>query len=217
MTIHAYSELYLNDAMINLGCAFDYAINDCEINPETFSFYFSTSPITEQFEKGNPAYIAGMSGIELAMRVIHQAEHQRELPEQVFKGYRTKEYWAGWALAQYQWFSARSFKTIFDHISLKEILSLYPIYHEMDITRFIEFMEERCNKLPIETKLHIRRKAFGFSQSELSKLSHVDLRSIQLYEQRVNDIDKAQAKTLFRLSRALKCNIEDLLENPESF
>ena len=31
----------------------------------------------------------------------------------------------------------------------------------------------------------------------------------------VNDIDKAQARTLYKLSRVLGCSIEDLLENPE--
>jgi hypothetical protein len=35
-----------------------------------------------------------------------------------------------------------------------------------------------------------------------------------MYEQRGNDIDKAQAKILYKLSRVLGCSIEDLLENP---
>lgn len=33
-----------------------------------------------------------------------------------------------------------------------------------------------------------------------------------MYEQRHNDINKAQAETLHRLSIVLGCNIEDLLE-----
>ena len=40
------------------------------------------------------------------------------------------------------------------------------------------------------------------------------LRSIQMYEQRNNDIDKAQGHTLYKLSLALGCEIEDLLESP---
>ena len=54
--------------------------------------------------------------------------------------------------------------------------------------------------------------ARGLSQSELSKRAEVELRSIQMYEQRRNDINKAQAETLFKLARVLGCNIEDLLE-----
>ena len=59
------------------------------------------------------------------------------------------------------------------------------------------------------------RENRGISQVELAALSGVKLRSIQMYEQKVNDIDKAQARTLYKLSRVLGCSIEDLLENPE--
>lgn len=38
------------------------------------------------------------------------------------------------------------------------------------------------------------------------------IRSIQMYEQRNNDINKAQVDILFRLSKTLGCKIEDLLE-----
>ncbi|MBQ4490820.1 MAG: helix-turn-helix transcriptional regulator, partial [Pyramidobacter sp.] len=54
------------------------------------------------------------------------------------------------------------------------------------------------------------------SQSQLARLSGVSLRSIQTYEQRINDIDKAQAQAVCRLSRALGCRVEDVLEDPLS-
>ena len=66
-----------------------------------------------------------------------------------------------------------------------------------------------------DTKLKRIRENRGLSQSELAKLSGVKLRSIQMYEQRVNDIDKAQAGTIYKLSRVLGCTVEDLLESPE--
>ena len=53
-----------------------------------------------------------------------------------------------------------------------------------------------------------------WSQAELAKASGVSLRSIQMYEQRVNDIDKAQAQTVYKLSRVIGCEMEDLLEKP---
>ncbi len=43
----------------------------------------------------------------------------------------------------------------------------------------------------------------------------VKLHSIQMYEQKINDIDKAQAGTVYKLSRILGCTVEDLLENPQ--
>ena len=77
-------------------------------------------------------------------------------------------------------------------------------------------MERRYSEVVMETKLRKIRESRQLSQAELSKLSGVALRSIQLYEQKVNDIDKAQAQTLYKLARTLGCNVEDLLENPET-
>ena len=49
----------------------------------------------------------------------------------------------------------------------------------------------------------------------LEALRYVDLViPEETWEQKVNDIDKAQAQTLYKLSRVLGCDIEDLLENP---
>ena len=42
--------------------------------------------------------------------------------------------------------------------------------------------------------------------------SGVSLRSIQMYEQRNKDINKASAETLYRLSKVFGCSMEDLLE-----
>ena len=52
------------------------------------------------------------------------------------------------------------------------------------------------------------------SQFELADQSGINIRNIQMYEQRINNIDKAQAHTIYKLSRVLGCDMEDLLENP---
>ena len=63
-----------------------------------------------------------------------------------------------------------------------------------------------------DTKLKQMRKKRNLSQSELSYLSGISLRSIRAYEQRVNDVSKAEGITLYNLSNALNCKIEDILE-----
>lgn len=215
MAIHAYDELYLSDAIRNLANAFDYAINVCKLDPDWFARFFVQSSLSTQFERGNPAIISGRSGEELVRNVLGGACPDEKLPTPVFSESRTPEYWAGWALAQYQWASAKRFKDIFERIPLSEIIAMYPVYHEMDVSRFNEAIDQRYNGVVIETKLRKIRESRRLSQGELSKLSGVNVRSIQLYEQRVNDIDKAQAQTLYKLSRVLGCDIEDLLEEPE--
>lgn len=92
---------------------------------------------------------------------------------------------------------------------------MYNVYHEMDIEHFIVDMDKKYDSVIQETRLKTIRENRGISQTELAMLSGVKLRSIQMYEQKVNNIDKAQAGTLYNLSRVLGCTIEDLLENPE--
>ncbi len=217
MTIRAYNELYLNDAIKNLANAFDYAMNVCKLEPDWFAKLFVQSDESRQFERGNPAVISGKSGEELVRDTLSELYPGEKWPVPTFSKGRTPEYWAGWALAQYQWASAKRFKDIFERIPLSEIIAMYPTFHEMDISRFNESVDSRCNGFVTETKLRKIRESRQISQSELAKLSGVNLRSIQLYEQRVNDIDKAQAKTLYKLSLVLGCNVEDLLEKPETF
>lgn len=61
-------------------------------------------------------------------------------------------------------------------------------------------------------KLQEIRKANGFSQSQLAKASNVNVRLLQDYEQGRRDINKAEAFTVYKLSKALNCTMEDLIE-----
>lgn len=158
---------------------------------------------------------SGISGIELAQEIIMYAYMNYKFPEKIFSEERSEVYWAGWALAEYQWATCRRFKDIFSRIPLSEIVTMYSVYHEMDIGHFIEDMNKKYMSITQEIHLKTIRENRGISQVELAALSGVKLRSIQMYEQKVNDIDKAQARTLYKLSRVLGCSIEDLLENPE--
>ena len=210
--IHAYDQLYLNDAKNNLALMFDYAINDCNYPADDFAMLFVQSGIAELFEIGNPAYVSGKSGYELVYSVFDYLLIPPATPEPVSRLEKSPEYWAGYYLAEYQWFSCRSFIDIFIKIPFSEIIAMYHPYHEMDITHFIEEMNRRYIERSPKSNLKQIRENRGLSQSELARLSEVNIRSIQLYEQGVNDINKAQGMTLYALSKVLCCNMEDLLE-----
>ena len=125
---------------------------------------------------------------------------------------KNKYYWAGWILAQYQYRTGRSFYKINCNLPIESVLSLYNTLHEADITKFFDVADEYFSKQE-PTNFQRIRKAIGLTQAELANKTGVELRSIQMYEQRKNDINKAQADTLLKLSKFLGCNIEDLLEN----
>ena len=56
------------------------------------------------------------------------------------------------------------------------------------------------------------RKAFSLIKFTGYELAEVPLRTVQQYEQRQKNINRAQAETLARIAKQLYCNIEDLLE-----
>lgn len=211
---NAYSELYLDDAMQNLGDMVEYAVCDCGYDPDEFFGWFISSGVASKFEKGNPKYITGMSGFELAEAVLKATNIA--LPGIVpshpdFKG---REYWAGWIFAYYQWQSGRRFEDIVaDGLTLSTVFSMY-IHHEADNSKFVESADAiiRRNRETRKSKLHTIRKARGFTQQQLSEAAGVALRMVQLYEQKQNDLSKAQAGVVISLAKALGCEVEDLID-----
>ena len=125
---------------------------------------------------------------------------------------RSPEYWIGWAIAYYQWLSARSFSDIFMALPFENLRNMYCILHEADITKFVEIADGRVREYFRDTNLKRFRTYYGCTQGELAKRSGVGLRSIQMYEQRNKDINKASAETLYRISKVLGCTMENLLE-----
>lgn len=214
MMTHAYDKDCLSKAKATLASMLDYAVNDCKYDIDWFTELFIKSGKAKQFEAGNPAIIMGMSGVELARSIIADIYRESSFAEATQPMDKSPEYWAGWALAYFQWYSAYRFKDIFEKVKMSEIVDMYSLYHEMDIHQFYDAMYEEMNSVQSETRLKKIREASGLSQVRLAEESGVSLRSIQMYEQRNNDIDKAQAKTLYQLSRVLGCDIEDLLEKP---
>ena len=212
MTIHAYQESYLSKAQAALGDAFDYAINSCGIPGEDFIKLFAASSVSKRIENGEPAFLAGKSGIEIAADVIFETtgKQPEATPEEHWD--RSREYWIGWAVCYYQWSSARSFNDIFKVLSFDDLQNMYYTLHEADITKFADIANEKMREHFKDTNLKRIRTSYGSTQAELAKRSGVSLRSIQMYEQRNKDVNKASAESLYRISKVLGCKIEDLLE-----
>jgi len=212
--MNSYNELYVNDAMSNLGNMVDYAINILKYDPDEFWNMFVDSGVAEQIEKGNPTYLAGMSGIELAHFIIRKIKGDIDYEETLLTEECSKEYWAGWILAYYQWKTSRRFKDMIrDGLKLSTVLNMY-ILHEADVSKFVQSADEiiQRNAQKRKSNLQIMRVKKEISQSQLAKRAEVSLRMVQLYEQRQNNINKAQAIVVWRLSKALDCQIEDLFE-----
>lgn len=208
----AYQEIYLSKAQSVMGDAFDYAVNTCAILGTDFVKLFIASSVSKRMENGEPAYLAGKSGIEIVREIVAETRGQElQIEPQEHFG-RSKEYWIGWAVAYYQWYSGRKYSDIFKVLSFEDLQKMYYTLHEADITKFVDIADSKIKEYFSETNLKRIRTAYGFTQAELAERSGVSLRSIQMYEQRNKNINKASADSMYSLAKALGCTMEDLIE-----
>ena len=145
---HAYEDTYLAEAMNNLGDMFDYAINTLGHEPDQFYSKFIISRMANQFGHGNPKYVAGLSGPELALRVLHKTGCEVvDIPSPPVSTEQTPEFWAGRALAYYQWFTTRTFSYMRGHgLTFARILPLYSTLHASDLSAFVEAADHIINE-----------------------------------------------------------------------
>jgi len=210
--IRAYDKVYLDKARTALGRMLDFAVYDLKYDISDFFGLFISSGTANRFEKGDCNVLVGMSGVELAYEVLEQSgiEHTRIKPNYTVD--RSEEYWTGWALAYYQWETAMSFSEIVRYVPVKQVMALYSPYHEMNIRHFVDKMNELYRIAQPETKLKLMRKRAGLSQRELAEMSGIPIRTIQQYEQRQKNFNKAKAEYLVMLSRVLCCDVCVLME-----
>lgn len=209
--MNAYSELYVERAQRSLATMFDYAVWDLELDIDRYSELFVVSGLADRFGSGDPSVISGMSGIELARRVIVTTGANVELKPPRMTENRSREYWTGWALAYYQWFSAHRLRDIFAAIKPSHIRALYSPYHEMALSQFCDKMEGLYALANPEPRLKRIRQEVGLSQAELAERCGMSLRTLQHYEQGTKDIRRAAGETLLSLARILGTTIENIL------
>lgn len=213
--IGAYDKIYLERARFVMANMLDYAVNGLGLELKEFFERFLVSTMCKQFEHGDMRVVAGRSGIEIVYEVLGDICVDDNKIKQTAIMHRSPEYWLGWSLAYYQWYRSMNFSEIIQHIPIGDILKLYNPYHEMDIQQFVDKMDEICQEQRMVSRLKKYRMLVGLSQSELAEKTNIPVRTIQQYEQRQKNINKAQAEYLIRLAKALYCKPQDLMESVE--
>ena len=211
--MYAYNEMYLEDAKAHIGEMLDYVVYDLGMDIDFYWEMFCSSPITKSFEVGHPKYNAGMSGVELARDIIYDRTGEWITVKPSRDVNCSPEYWAGWVLARYQWERDISFKRLSElGLSASDVLNMY-VLHEADERQFIEAADDIVSAKASmeENRLKRFRKYANMTQKILSERSGVSLRMIQLYEQGQNDLSKAQVTVVLNLSKALGCDVRDLI------
>lgn len=190
----------------------DSAVNLFEMKAEAFWGIFISTGYAGRFGKGESRLLAGMTGYELAREILDAARAKYHAVKPAKVTDLSPEYWAGWALAHYQWQTALSFAEIDSFAPIAEVVACYSPYHEMDISRFCEHLGDLYRTAHPESRLKEARERRGMTQEALATASCVPLRMIQHYEQRSKNLAKAAFDTVFRLAQALHVPPQSIVE-----
>ena len=240
---HAYDEILLERASDSMGRMLDFAVHSLRQDAAAMMELFISCGLASLFEHGDIRLIAGMSGIELAYETLERSglSYERTVPRHTVS--LSPEYWCGYALARIQWDSCLPFDRIMKSFSVSGFIADYGRRRieyldslPLDISgsertaRIKEFgrscaLDAAAGFISAagtviatgssDAPLKIMRKKNGLSQSQLAGASGVPLRTIQQYEQRQKDINKARAEYLIMLSSTLGCSPASLLEKKQ--
>lgn len=212
MKNYAYLKTYIGDFQDTFGAMFQYVERDLNMDMNDFYRMFTISDVARGIEHGNPKYVAGMSGAELARAVIFEKTYKYpDVPNNYYHD-RGEWYWVGFVLSYYQWLRNVSYIVIDSlGMTIEAIKDRY-ILHEADIMKFVE-VADRITKLDKGRGriLSYYRKLNGYSQREFSEYTGVPLRMIQLYEQGQNDLSKANSDYIVRIANGLNIDVDVLV------
>ena len=210
--MRAYDRTYLEGVMNSLGSMLDYAVNGYGQDLELFYLRFLSSHVPGRIENRNPRYLAGLSGIELALLVAYDTG--LDIPVMDYKIDRgSPEFWTGFSIAYIQWYYNYSFELIdLRWLPIRELYLSYPTLHEADLSRLIDFFEHRLGSSDVPgSYVKKARKASGITQQDLSEMTGCKLRTIRSYEQGQVDIGNASARDVLNISSVIGCSPDRIL------
>lgn len=210
--MNAYDYDLMPRAQVVLGSMFDTSMNFYGVKLGLFYHMFLNSALSSKIAAGVPSIIEGRSGRELAYDLLEYNGYTNLKKPEFYSHERSQSYWLGWSMAYYQWYKGIAFSQFTEHISIEAYWNMYDKYHEMDIAQFVDGVDAMRRKEQTESRLKRLRTYAMLSQKQLADKSGVPLRTIQQYEQKAKDINKANVDYIVRLSKTLNCGVEMLLE-----
>ena len=210
---NVYDREYIEESALCLAEAFDYAANECQMDIEMFMEMFEVSGYERRFEEKDPAVVLGLSGTELVCRTLQASGLYLNFPPpQKIYGECSVQYWCGYFLVYLSFYAAKSIKSILSDISIDEFSEYVPALVRADEETRRSTLTGILSYVEAPVRLQEIRKECGYSQRELAQISGVNLRTLQQYEVRAKDINRAASQTILALARVLGCRIEDLME-----
>ena len=102
-----------------------------------------------------------------------------------------------------------TFEALFNVISIKEMMELYKLYHEMDFIQILDYAKERMKY----SLLDVVMKRMGVTTQELANLTSLPFATINALRYGKRKISKLESRTLLIISHTLNVKMETLLDN----
>lgn len=183
---------YLIGRSANEGYSFDYIQRK-----------ISYSEAISEFEKSNVTIIAFSSMEKIYSDVFTNYNNDYQYnPYDIFG-------WVGYAYIHLFLNLEITFEALFFLIPIQEMLNMYKLYHEMDITHLEEYAKE-VMKYSLLDVIMKRKKT---SNNDLSKKTNIPVSTINSLRYGNRDITKLEAKKILSIAYALNVKIETLLTN----
>ena len=154
--------LYDQDIREALADVFDIGVNVVGADGSRVARAFVASGLDEEFERRNPAFVAGKSGTDLVNRMLPflgtatPAEPRERLG-------RSVDHWVGFMVGYYQTQTGHKYAEIFRRFPYDEIAQAYWPLHEADDSKFLEVFEGLWAERFDETRLAKMRRDAGLS------------------------------------------------------
>ncbi len=195
----------------NFGICMSFACKYLGFNANEFFKLFASSKIAKEYANGNPKYIFGMSGVELAYEILIDLGFD---PENVIEYELEKDinFWAGRIVAYLQYMHNYSFRYLAEIINLNLLLDHFEELSNQTLSSIDEYIFKNLVVFESKSRLQSRRKLVELSQTELAEKANINVRTLQQYEIKSKNINNASITNVIKLADALGCMIEDILE-----
>ena len=126
--------------------------------------------------------------------VLSSVDHVSDFTEPNLREDRSDLYWCGWVLAYYQWHENKSFREIWNSISIRMMQKMYSTLHEADISKTVDMMNSMLlsSRKSLVQTLRLTR---GMTQQELATAAHMSLSQLQRIEYGERQVENLSLKT----------------------
>ena len=175
-----------------------------KMNLTAFTDYLASSDYLRNIENGNLIEISDISVEE----GYHSIVGNNIAKDDSF-GIYNDAYWCGYCYFELFLMLRKPFSYLFLKLPLVEMLDLYNVYHEMDISQLVDYFHDKEKE---ETILRLLCKRYRCSINKLSKATGISVNTLNKYRSSDQSLYNASFQNIYKISTFFKTPISLFVE-----